>query len=52
MEKHFNRLVAMRLANSELTAVFQKSKSFILMLHTNVKKTSNEFEVNIVIQIP
>jgi len=42
----------MRLANSELTTVFQKSKTFILMLRTSVKKKSNEFEVNTVIQIP
>jgi len=42
----------MRLANSELTTVFQKSKTFILMLHTSVKKKSKEFEVNTVIQIP
>jgi len=42
----------MRLANSELTTVFQKSKTSILMLHASVKKKSNESEVNTVVQIP
>jgi len=42
----------MRLANSELATVFQKSKFFILMLRKSVKKKSKEFEVNTVIQLP